>query len=41
VTYQPGGRYWPLQWAETSLFLALALLLAWFCFVWTRRRLTG
>jgi hypothetical protein len=41
VTYQPPSRYWPLQWAETSLFLALALLLAGFCFVWTRRRLTG
>jgi hypothetical protein len=41
VTYQPGSRYWPLQWAETSLYLALALLLAGFCFVWTRRRLTG
>lgn len=41
VTYQPAGRYWPLQWAETSLFLALALLLAWFCFWWIRRRLPG
>jgi hypothetical protein len=41
VTYQPTSHYWPLQWAETSLFLALALLLAGFCFAWTRRRLTG
>jgi hypothetical protein len=40
VTYQSASRYWPLQWAETSLFLALALLLAGCCFVWTRRRLT-
>jgi hypothetical protein len=40
VTYQPASRYWPLQWAETSLFLTLALLLAGCCFVWTRRRLT-
>ena len=39
VTYQPASRYWPLQWAETSLFLALALLLAGFCFWWIRRRL--
>ena len=41
VTYQPASHYWPLQWAETSLFLAVALLLAGFCLVWTRRRLTG
>lgn len=41
VTYQPASRYWPLQWAETSLFLALALLLAGFCFWWIRRRLPG
>ena len=24
VTYQPTSHYWPLQWAETSLFLAVA-----------------
>ena len=43
VTYQPGSRYWPPQWAETSLYLALApaLLPAGFCFAWTLRRLTG
>jgi hypothetical protein len=41
VTYQPLSRYWPLQWAETSVYLALALVLAGFCFFWIRRRLTG
>lgn len=41
ATYQPASRYWPLQWAETWLFLALALLLACFCFWWIRRRLPG
>jgi ABC-type transport system involved in multi-copper enzyme maturation permease subunit len=32
ITYQPATRYWPLQWIETGIFLALALALAWFCF---------
>lgn len=32
VTYQPGSRYWPLEWLETGIFLALALALAGFCF---------
>jgi hypothetical protein len=41
VTYQPASHYWPLQWAETGVYLALALLLAGFCFFWIRRRLTG
>ena len=31
VTYQPASRYWPLQWYETAIFLALALLLAGVC----------
>jgi hypothetical protein len=38
VTYQPASRFWPLQWAETSVLLALALLLAGFCFWWIRQR---
>lgn len=40
ITYQPASRYWPLQWIETGIFLALALALAGFCF-WRidRRRL--
>jgi hypothetical protein len=40
LTYQPASHFWPLQWTETGIFLALALLLVGFCFWWTRRRLT-
>jgi len=32
VTYQPGNRFWGLQWIELGLFLALSALLAWFSF---------
>lgn len=32
VTFQPGSRFWPLQWLELSLYLALSALLTWFCF---------
>jgi ABC-type transport system involved in multi-copper enzyme maturation permease subunit len=32
VVYQPDSRFWPLQWIETAIFLALAGLLTWFCF---------
>jgi hypothetical protein len=32
ITYQPGSRYWPLQWIETGIFLCLALGLAGVCF---------
>ncbi|MEP6761846.1 MAG: ABC transporter permease subunit [Sporichthyaceae bacterium] len=39
VVYQPAKHFWPLQWAETGMFLAFSGLLAWFCFWWTRRRL--
>jgi hypothetical protein len=41
VTYQPASRYWTFQWYETAIFIALALLLAWFCY-WrvSRRSLT-
>jgi hypothetical protein len=38
VTYQPASRYWPFQWYETGIFLALALVLAGFCLWWVRRR---
>ena len=37
-TYQPGGRYWPLQWYELGVFLAGALLLAAAC-RWRIRRI--
>lgn len=40
LTYQPPSHFWPLQWAETGMFVAVALLLVGFCFWWTRRRLT-
>jgi hypothetical protein len=39
VTYQPASHYWMIQWAKTSLFIALALVLAWFW--WIRLRLPG
>ena len=32
ITYQPPERYWPFQWIETGIFLALALALAGACF---------
>jgi hypothetical protein len=41
VIYQPASRYWPLQWTETALFLALAVALAGFCYWWVRRRRLG
>jgi hypothetical protein len=40
LTYQPGSHFWPLQLAETGIFVTAAVLLAGFCFWWTRRRLT-
>jgi ABC-type transport system involved in multi-copper enzyme maturation permease subunit len=33
VTYQPLSRYWPLQWYETAVYLAVALILAGLCFL--------
>jgi ABC-type transport system involved in multi-copper enzyme maturation permease subunit len=32
ITFQPGYRFWPLQWLELAFFLALSALLTWFCF---------
>lgn len=40
VIYQPANHFWPLQWAETGLFPAMSGLLTWFCFWWTRNRLS-
>jgi hypothetical protein len=40
LTYHPASNFWQLQWAETGVFLAIAVLLAGFCFWWTRRRVT-
>ena len=39
VSYQPVSRYWPLQFAETGLFLVLTLALAWYSFWRLNRRL--
>jgi len=32
VSYQPASRYWPLQAAETGIYLILSLLLIGYCF---------
>jgi hypothetical protein len=40
ITYDPASRYWPLQWIETGIFLALALALAGLCFWRLGRRRT-
>jgi len=37
-SYQPASHYWPLQWSETGMFLALALALAGYCFWQVNRR---
>jgi hypothetical protein len=38
VTYQPASHYWPLQWYESGIFLALAGALSGTSFWWIRRR---
>jgi hypothetical protein len=38
VSYQPASRYWPFQWTETAIYLALALALAGYCFLRLNRR---
>jgi len=38
ITYQPASRYWPFQWTETAIYLALALALAGYCFRRLNRR---
>jgi hypothetical protein len=40
LTFQPGSRFWALQWLELGMFLVLSGLLTWFCFRWTRYRLS-
>jgi len=37
-SYQPASHYWPLQWSETGMFLALALALAGYCYWRVNRR---
>jgi hypothetical protein len=38
VTYQPPGHYWPFQWIESGIFVALAALLITVAVVYTLRR---
>jgi len=39
VVYQPASHFWPLQWVETSLYLAGSALLCFLSFWWIRHRL--
>ena len=39
VTYQPANHYWPLQWLEVGIFVALALLAAAGAYWWVTRRI--
>jgi hypothetical protein len=38
--YQPGGRYWPLQWIEFGVFGVAAVLLLGVAMWWTTRRIS-
>jgi hypothetical protein len=38
-TYQPGGRFWPFQYLETGIFVALAALLLFLALHNVRRRI--
>ena len=38
TTLQPASRYWPFQWIETGIFVAIAVALLAFAVVWTLRR---
>ncbi|HEV2779418.1 MAG TPA: ABC transporter permease [Actinophytocola sp.] len=40
LTYHAPSRFWPLQWIEAGVYLALAAALAGFSFWWLRRRLS-
>ncbi len=40
VAYLPANRYWTLQWLETGIYVALALLAAAACYWWVTRRTT-
>ncbi|WP_181774498.1 ABC-2 transporter permease [Amycolatopsis pittospori] len=39
LVYHAPTRFWPFQWIESAIYLALAFGLAGFCFWWIRRRL--
>ncbi|MFL6140640.1 MAG: ABC transporter permease [Labedaea sp.] len=38
MTYHAPSRFWPFQWIETGIYLAISCGLAGFCFWWLRRR---
>jgi len=38
VTFQPASHYWPLQWMQSAIYLALAALVTGWCFWWLQRR---
>ncbi|WP_228718225.1 transporter [Kitasatospora acidiphila] len=40
TTFHPAGHFWPLQWAEAGVLLALALVITGLCF-WLVRRQTA
>lgn len=40
VYYQPAGRFWALQWYETTIYLTIALALAGLSTWWIRHRLS-
>jgi hypothetical protein len=40
VTYQPSRHYWPMQWIELGIYLAVALGLGGLCYWWVQRRIT-
>jgi len=37
ITYQPASHYWPLQWIESGVLVAVAAVLIALCLRWTRR----
>jgi hypothetical protein len=39
TTYQPARHYWPMQWIELGVYLALAGSLAALCIWWVRHRI--
>jgi hypothetical protein len=39
LLYHPSNHFWPMQWAETGVFIGLAALLTAFCFWWIRHRI--
>ena len=40
VTYQPASHYWPMQWYELAIYLALATIFAGVSIWWIRHRIS-